>query len=83
MAEFAYRPAACKHTYRMVVVRKLIRTTRGQQWLFDTRVPFFYITNDWEAPPEAIVVGGERSLQSGEPHWATQERSAGVGHAGG
>jgi hypothetical protein len=55
VAEFAYRPAACQHAYRMVVVRKLIRTTRGQQWLFDTRVPFFYITNDWEAPPEEIV----------------------------
>jgi len=56
VAEFAYRPAACKHTYRMVALRKHIRTTQGQQWLLDTRVPFFYITNDWEAPPEAIVV---------------------------
>ena len=56
VAEFAYRPAACKHTYRMVALRKHIRTTRGQHWLFDTRVPFFYITNDWEAAPEEIAV---------------------------
>jgi len=39
----------------MVALRKHIRVTRGQQWLFDARVPFFYITNDWEAAPEAIV----------------------------
>jgi hypothetical protein len=56
VAEFAYRPAACKHTYRMVALRKHIRVTQGQQWLFDTRTPFFYITNDWEAAPEAIIV---------------------------
>jgi hypothetical protein len=56
VAEFPYRPAACKHSYRMVVLRKLIQTTQGQQWLFDTRVPFFYITNDKEAPRETIVI---------------------------
>jgi hypothetical protein len=55
VAEFAYRPAACRHTYRIVVVRKKIRVTKGQQFLFDKEVPFFYITNDWETPAEGIV----------------------------
>lgn len=55
VAEFAYRPAACKHTYRIVVVRKKIRVTKGQQFLFDQEVPFFYITNDWETAAEGIV----------------------------
>jgi hypothetical protein len=55
VAEFAYRPVSCKHTYRIVVVRKKIRVTKGQQFLFDKEVPFFYITNDWETPAEGIV----------------------------
>jgi hypothetical protein len=55
VAEFAYRPAACKHTYRIVVVRKKIRVTQGQQFLFDKEVPFFYITNDGQTPAEGIV----------------------------
>jgi hypothetical protein len=55
VAEFAYRPSACKYTYRIVVVRKKIRVTKGQQFLFDKEVPFFYITNDWETPAEGIV----------------------------
>jgi len=55
VAEFAYRPAACKHTHRIVVVRKKIRVTQGQQFLFDKEVPFFYITNDWETSAEGIV----------------------------
>jgi hypothetical protein len=54
-AEFAYRPTACRHTYRIVVVRKKIRVTKGQPFLFDKDVPFFYITNDWETPAEGIV----------------------------
>jgi len=55
VAEFAYRPAACKHTYRIVVVRKKIRVTKGQQFLFNKEVPFFYITNDWETQAAGIV----------------------------
>ena len=45
VVEFEYRPTACSHTYRMVVLRKTIRTMKGQQFLFRDSKYFFYITN--------------------------------------
>ena len=45
-AEFEYRPSACEKTYRMVVVRKDIDVTSGQQFLFSEDKYFFYITNE-------------------------------------
>jgi hypothetical protein len=49
IAEFDYQPGNCRKTYRVVVVRKTIDHRRGQQWLFDEFVYFFYLTNarDW------------------------------------
>lgn len=46
-AEFDYQPTACNRSYRMVVVRKEIQCSQGQQRLFeDDEVRyFFYITN--------------------------------------
>lgn len=55
VAEFKYRPTACKKTYRMIVIRKNIRVEKGQQWLFDKSPYFFYITNDWESSASEIV----------------------------
>jgi len=55
VAEFRYRPVACKKDYRMVVVRKHVRVEKSQQFLFDTTPYLFYITNDWESPAEEIV----------------------------
>lgn len=46
IAEFKYQPANCNRTYRMVVVRKQVKVTQGQQWLFDETPYFFYITNE-------------------------------------
>lgn len=59
-AEFSYRPHACGKTYRMVVVRKEIDVTSGQQYLFDKQKYFFYITNESidEVPPREVVRGG-------------------------
>lgn len=45
VAEFDYRPGACKRDYRMVVVRKLITHERGEKLLFPEHRYFFYITN--------------------------------------
>lgn len=45
-AEFDYRPGKCKRAYRMVVVRKEIDVTSGQQLLFSKDKYFFYITNE-------------------------------------
>lgn len=55
VAEFEYRPGACRQTYRMVVVRKNITKEKGEQALFDTIRYFFYITNEWEWTPDEIV----------------------------
>ncbi|MDQ5845225.1 MAG: IS1380 family transposase [Acidobacteriota bacterium] len=59
VAEFNYRPTACRKEYRMVVVRKNISKEKGE-----TRLPgqdeiryFFYITNDWVPEADAIVLG--------------------------
>ena len=57
VAEFNYRPTACKETYRMVVVRKNISVEKGEKLLFDRIVYFFYITNDWVAEANEIVFG--------------------------
>jgi Transposase DDE domain group 1 len=55
VAEFNYRPTACKETYRMVVVRKNISVEKGEKLLFDRIVYFFYITNEWVAEAEEVV----------------------------
>ncbi len=55
VAEFKYSPTLCKKTYRVVVVWKNLEVTQGQRKLFDDSKCFFYITNDFEAPAEAIV----------------------------
>jgi len=61
-AEFEYRPAACTRTYRMVVVRKEIDVTSGQQLLFDKERYFFYITNESteEVPSREVITGANR-----------------------
>jgi hypothetical protein len=55
VAEFNYRPTACAETYRMVVTRKNITRTRGEQVLFDEVRYFFYITNDWVSEAAEVV----------------------------
>src|SRR3990170_2524304 len=56
VAEFSYRPAACKHTYRVIGLRKLIRVEKHQQLLFYERRFFFYITNVRKAELPATEV---------------------------
>ena len=55
VAEFPYRPVACKKTYRMIVVRKNLAVEKGEQRLFDDYRYFFYLTNDWTSSPAEIV----------------------------
>ena len=55
VAEFDYRPAACRKTYRMVVVKKYLETRKGQEVLFDDYRYFFYLTNDRESSASEIV----------------------------
>lgn len=55
MAEFEYRPTACKETYRMVVLRKNLSIERGEDAMFDEVRYFFYITNDREFTTQEVV----------------------------
>jgi len=57
VAEFNYRPTACHRDYRMVVIRKDILRTKGEQVLFsELRYRyFFYISNDWVSEEEEVV----------------------------
>jgi hypothetical protein len=55
VAEFAYRPGACRRPYRMIVVRKNLSVERGEWVLFDEVRYFFYLTNDQETPAAELV----------------------------
>jgi hypothetical protein len=55
VAEFNYRPTACKKTYRLVVLRKRIAVEKGQKLLFEKIEYFFSITNDRVSAADAIV----------------------------
>lgn len=55
VAEFIYRPSACKKDYRVVVLRKNISVEKGERMLYDEIRYFFYISNDWQMSPEEIV----------------------------
>jgi hypothetical protein len=55
VAEFDYRPVACKTTYRVVVLRKKLVVERGQLWLFEPDRYFFWITNDRATPASEII----------------------------
>jgi hypothetical protein len=55
VAEFEYRPVACKKTYRVVVLRKKLVVEKGQMWLFEPDRYFFYITNDRTSPASGVV----------------------------
>lgn len=55
VAEFNYRPNACKESYRMIVVRKNITKEKGELRLCDEIRYFFYITNDWVREPDELV----------------------------
>ena len=63
MAEFDYRPTACKDTYRLVVVRKNISVEKGEKVLFDRIVYFFYLTNDWGPEAGEIVFAANDRCQ--------------------
>jgi hypothetical protein len=64
VAEFGYRPAACKQDYRVVVVRKNLSVDRGDRALFDDVRYFFYLTNDFETrAAEVVFLANDRCNQ--------------------
>lgn len=56
VAETAYRPVACAKTYRLIIVRKNLSVEKGEQVLFADYCYFFYLTNDWQSTPAALVL---------------------------
>lgn len=55
IAEFPYRPGKCKKSYRMVVLKKIIKVTKGELNLFDDVRYFFYITNETQMTAKKLV----------------------------
>jgi Transposase DDE domain group 1 len=55
VATFDYRPGKCKRSYRMVVLRKNISRTRGENVLVDEIRYFFYITTYTDKTAAEIV----------------------------
>jgi Transposase DDE domain group 1 len=55
VAEFDYKPVACKKSYRMIVVRKLVGVDKGQMRMFEEYRYLFYITNDRTMTAEEVV----------------------------
>lgn len=54
-AEFEYKPAKAKKTYRIVVLRKYIVEERGQLTLAEDFRYFFYITNDRTLSQQDVI----------------------------
>ena len=56
VASFSYRPTACAKPYRIVVLRKNLTISRGEEALLDDVMCFFFITNDWTSSPAELVL---------------------------
>lgn len=64
VAERKYRPPGCRHTYRLILLRKNLEVSEPrQQRLFDDYRYFIYITNDQESTPEQIVFSANDRCQ--------------------
>jgi DDE family transposase len=64
VAEFAYRPTACRQSYRLIVLRKNLSVEKGERVLFDDYRYFFYLTNDRTTRAADIVfVANDRCNQ--------------------
>jgi Transposase DDE domain group 1 len=60
VAEFEYRPVACRKSYRLVVLRKRLGIEKGGVLLREEYRYFFFITNDREAATDQIVLKAYR-----------------------
>jgi hypothetical protein len=58
VAEFDHKPALCKRSYRLVIVRKdllIEQRRRGERPLYDDYRYFFYLTNDKDLSAQEVV----------------------------
>jgi hypothetical protein len=64
VAEFDYRPVACRKTYRLIVVKKYLDITQGQSLLFHDYRYFCYLTNDrTSSAAEMVLEANDRCNQ--------------------
>jgi hypothetical protein len=64
VAEFNYRPAACREEYLMIVVRKRLVWERHGQVVGEETRYFFYLTNQWAwSPAEVVFFANDRCNQ--------------------
>ena len=64
VAEMPYRPVACRHTYRLIILRKNLKVSEPQQGqLFDDYRYFLYLTNDRRKTPAQIVFSANDRCQ--------------------
>lgn len=63
IAEFDYRPSACKVPFRIVVLRKIITHERGQKLLHAEHRYLFYITNTAHPTERVVELANERCNQ--------------------
>ena len=54
-AEIEYKPGKCQKSYRLIVIRKIITVSKGEDQLFDDCRFFFYITNDRCKTTESLI----------------------------
>lgn len=78
VAEFEYSPTACKHIYRMVVLRKQVAVTKGQQKLFDDSPFFFFITNITHDKLTAEQIVGESNQRCDQENIISQLKQMGA-----
>lgn len=78
VAEFDYSPGNCEHTYRMVVLRKEVAVTKGEQKLFDESPYFFYITNISSEEMTAKEVVGESNKRCDQENIISQGKQMGA-----
>jgi len=55
VCEVEYKPGNCKNTYRLIILKKVIKVSKGYLNLGPEIRYFFYITNDWDKTPEEVV----------------------------
>ncbi len=78
VAEFDYRPTACKKTYRLVVVRKHISREKGESAAV-RRDPLLLLHHQRPAVRRrGSGVRGQRPLRPGEPDRPVERRRAGA-----
>ena len=78
VAEFDYSPHKCKHTYRMVVLRKQVAVTKGEQKLFDNSPYFFFITNITSDELSAEQIVGESNQRCDQENIISQGKQMGA-----